>query len=522
MTNPERHVDAVVVGSGFGGSIAALRLAEAGRDVLVLERGRRYQPGGFPRDVTDNDALFWRYPRRPASRGLYELAVFSDIGVVVSSGVGGGSLIYANVHIRPDARVFDDPRWPRSYTRASLEPYFDRVAQALKIAPPPADLPLPKRDAFHAAALRLGRPVFDPPQAVAWADPGVSGRQACQMLAQCEFGCPVGAKSSLDLTVLARAEALGAKVEPEQGVTYISALGRGYRVHIESVSDRRRWSVRAERVVVAAGTLGTAHILFNSRDRAAGLPRISARLGHGFSGNGDFLGSLHGTREALEPWRGPDVTSVMRFDDTDRPFTLAAPTFNEPVMRVLASLGQRSQTLPARLQRPLWRRLDAFLYLALRRGWLSAPLRHPGPQAGNPAHMTNLFAIGSDNANGRMELRRGRLDIFWNYEEENRALVASMLSAFKDVAEAYGGSAAPLVTWPLFKRILTVHPLGGCHLSDTPETGVVSPEGEVHGHPGLYVSDGSVIPTSLGFHPVMTIAAVAERISDAVVASFAS
>src|SRR6185503_18340556 len=104
----EAHFDAVVVGSGFGGSINALRLAEAGKSVLVLERGRRYPPETFPRNVRDADALFWRFPRRPASRGLYDLRTFSGIGAVVASGVGGGSLIYANIHSRPDPCVFED------------------------------------------------------------------------------------------------------------------------------------------------------------------------------------------------------------------------------------------------------------------------------------------------------------------------------------------------------------------------------------------------------------------------------
>src|SRR5262245_14664830 len=116
--------DAVVVGSGFGGSINALRLAEAGKSVLVLERGRRYRPGEFPRDVTDVDNLLWAYPRKPSRRGLYDVRIFSDIAAVAASGVGGGSLIYANIHIRPDEKIFDDPRWPRSINRRQLEPYY--------------------------------------------------------------------------------------------------------------------------------------------------------------------------------------------------------------------------------------------------------------------------------------------------------------------------------------------------------------------------------------------------------------
>jgi cholesterol oxidase len=134
--------------------------------------------------------------------------------------------------------------------------------------------------------------------------------------------------------------------------------------------------------------------------------------------------------------------------------------------------------------------------------------------------MTNLFAIGRDNANGRVRLKRGRLDIEWDYARENQELTKKMLAAMQEVADVYGGTFAPLVTWNIFNRIITVHSLGGCRLSDSAQDGVVSTHGEVHGYPGLFVADGSVIPSSIGFHPVMTISAVSERIAEAVVSSY--
>ena len=151
---------------------------------------------------------------------------------------------------------------------------------------------------------------------------------------------------------------------------------------------------------------------------------------------------------------------------------------------------------------------------------MSRPSPLPAPHAGDPSRMTNLFAIGRDNANGRLRLRQGHLDIVWDYARENQVLVARMLKAMREIGDAYGGTVSPLASWNLFRRIITVHPLGGCRLSESPAGGVVSPAGEVHGYRGLYVADGSVIPTSIGFHPAMTIAAVAEHTADAVVASF--
>lgn len=517
-----RYYDAVVVGSGFGGSIVALRLAQAGKSVLVLERGQRYRPDEFPRDVTDVDSLFWDYPRRPRSLGLFDLRFLSGIGVVAASGVGGGSLIYAGIHIRPDTVVFEDPRWPKSIDRAALDPYYDRVAQMLRLQPIPSEIALPKRDAFHDAAGKLGREAFDPDMAVSWTDPGQPGREACQLVAECEFGCRHGAKNSVDLTYLARAEALGATVQTGIQISHVSPAGSdGYSVQYEHVPNGPNGSVTGSRVVLSAGTLGTTEILLRSRDLAGTLPDLSSALGIGFSGNGDFLGSIQNSGVDLEPWRGPDVTSVIRFFDAAPEFTLAAPTFNRAVMEVIASFGQARGTWLRPLAPFLWPRLGGVLRWAFRSGLLSKPARFRGRNAGDAARMTNLFAIGRDSAGGVLKLRRNRLDVDWAYERENRPLVERAQAAMGEMAQCYGGTFAPLVTWNIFRRILTVHPLGGCRLADSPQGGVVTPEGGVHGYPGLFVADGSVVPSSIGFHPVMTISALAERIADAVVSSFA-
>jgi cholesterol oxidase len=188
-------------------------------------------------------------------------------------------------------------------------------------------------------------------------------------------------------------------------------------------------------------------------------------------------------------------------------------------MAVLTSLGQTSGRLSRRLSRVLWPLFGACLPLALRLGLLSRPVPLPGKPPRDPDRTTFLFAIGQDNGGGRIRLRRGRLDIKWRYAAENADLVDRMTEAMARMGAEYGGSFAPLFTWLLFRRIVTVHSLGGCNLSESPETGVVSPAGEVHGYPGLFVADGSVIPTAVGFHPAMTIAAVSELIAERVAAS---
>jgi cholesterol oxidase len=514
--------DAVVVGSGFGGAISALRIAEAAKTVLVLERGKRYRPGEFPRDVRRVAELFWRYPRKRGWRGLYEVNFFSGIGTVTAAGVGGGSLIYANIHIRPHPSVFDDPRWPAPFSRKYLDPYYDRVAQKLSIEPVPADWDLPKRNEFRRAAEANGHAHFDPHEAVSWREPARAGQRPCQRVAECEFGCNYGAKNTLDFNYLADAERLGAVIEAGSLVTHVEPLTGGYRVHYVDVATGTKRAVVGRRVVLSAGTLGTHRILFNSRDRSKTLPNVSSRLGFGYSGNGDFLGAIQRGNVDLRPWDGPDVTTVIDYFPEGLPFTMAAPTFNQPVMAVLASLGLASEPGPfVRLTAPLfWKWLSFAVPLALEKGLLSRPIRRKLPGAGDPSRMTNLFAIGRDNGNGRVVRTWRDIDVRWRYQRENGQLIDGMTAAMRQIAAAYGGQFSPLATYLLFQRTISVHSLGGCHFATGPDKGVVATNGEVFGYPGLFIADGSVIPSSIGFHPVMTIAATAEHTAEAVRSSF--
>ncbi len=499
-----------------------MRVAQADKSVLVLQRGKAYRPGDFPRNVEAVDEIFWRYPDRENAQGLYDVRFFSDIASVCASGVGGGSLIYANIHIRAREEIFANPRWPSIFTRERLDPYYDRVSEMLSIAAVPENFRLAKRDCFREAAEEIGHEAFDPDQAVSWTEAGGPGRDPCQLCAECEFGCQIGVKNTLDFNYLAQAEKLGAQIEPRRWVSHLSPCEEGYEVHYKNLETGESVCAVGASVVLSAGTLGTNEILLRSRDRLRTLPKLSSQLGKGFSGNGDFLGSIQNSSKNLEPWHGPDVTSVIWFFDRNPGFTMAAPTFSQPVMEVLAALGQVPGSGLMRVVSPmLWKLLPRLVPWAFAKGLLSQPRKNPGPNAGDPSRMTNLFAIGRDNGNGVIELKGNNLDIRWNYYRENRKLVDQMKAAMQEVSDLYGGTFAPLVSWNLFRRILTVHNLGGCHLSEYPATGVVSTDGEVHGYPRLFIADGSVIPSSLGIHPVMTISAVSEWIAEKVVDSFA-
>ncbi|WP_039948567.1 GMC family oxidoreductase N-terminal domain-containing protein [Leptospira fainei] len=516
------NYDAIVIGSGFGGSINALRISEAGKSVLVLERGKRFHPGEFPRDVRKVEELFWKYPKEKNFRGLYELNFFSGLGTITASGLGGGSLIYANVHIRPDKSVFENARWPSPFSRSYLDPYYDKVAEKLQVKPLPASWDIPKRTEFHRAAEINGHSCFDPDAAVSWQSPASKGQVECKKCAECEFGCNYGAKNTLDYNYIRDAESNGAIFRTGAYVSHISTDSKdGYTVHYIDLESGQKRSASGQRVVLSAGTLGTNRILFNSRDTYKTLPNISRRLGWGYSANGDFLGAIENSRKALHPWDGPDVTTVINYFPEGMEFTLAAPTFNEPVMAFLASLGLAKPGWFLRAIAPFfWKLAGRMLPLAFKSGLLSHAVAKRLPGSGDPIRMTNLFAIGRDNANG-LVVRSGRdIDVKWRYSKENKLLIQNMSAVMRQVGDAYGGEFGVLSTFLLFNRILSVHSLGGCHLAVDSSKGVVSTNGEVFGYPGLFVADGSVIPNSIGFHPVMTISAVSEHIAEYVSRSF--
>lgn len=255
--------------------------------------------------------------RRTAGRGYL---------AICAAGYGGGSLVYANVIVRPPAEVFDD-RWPAAYSREALDPYFDLVAHMLGVRPVQDDpatgaLP-PKTQLFARAAERLGASdgFFRPNLAVTFGDPTVPvtntfGRQqtGCRFCGECDIGCNTGAKNTLDLNYLAVAETHGADVATMTEVVHIRALSSGgYRLLLRELGDGHaavEREVEADRVFVCAGAIGTTELLLRCRDQYATLPDLPAALGHGYSGNGDYLGFARDTAEPAEPSVGPTITTA--------------------------------------------------------------------------------------------------------------------------------------------------------------------------------------------------------------------
>lgn len=355
------HVENVVVGSGFGGSVTAFRLAEAGRQVVVLERGRRYAPGEFPRPPHDLNQAMW--DPSEGLHGMFDIWSFRGLGAVVAAGLGGGSLIYANVLLRKDANGFvvDEPgggQWQWPVGRNSLDPHYDAVEAMLRPQVFPHGVAgygsSGKTTAMLDAAKGLGLHWELPPLAVTFAvgnqapQPGAvipepsygnlhqRPRTTCQLTGECDIGCNVGSKNSLDHTYLSAAQHHGADLRDRCEVRSIAPTGSGWMVRYVSHADALdrqptdtsrlpEQVLTCDRLVLAAGTLGTTYLLLRGRDRRE-LPNLSGRIGSRFCGNGDVLGFAFDTRDGGRPRqlgasRAPVITSTVRAaDDAGRDF----------------------------------------------------------------------------------------------------------------------------------------------------------------------------------------------------------
>jgi len=301
--------DVVIIGSGFGGAVSACRLANAGRSVLVLERGRRWTPATYPRQP--EDAWVWEQSMPEVLNGWIDLRFLKNMWVAQGAGVGGGSLIYANISINAKPEAFNSG-WPSQINYQVLEPYYERVRGMLDSKPLP-DGQLTKRfllmreaaektgnaDRFRKLDLAV---TFDEnftpdPDAIDSKNSKTFtnrfGKQqgTCYHCGNCDIGCDVSARNTLDLNYIADAERAGATVQPLSMVTHISRDGDGWRVHYDRLANGRREpaEVVAKRVVLGAGSLGSTEILLRSRDQYGTLPTLSKSLGRGWSSNGDFL-----------------------------------------------------------------------------------------------------------------------------------------------------------------------------------------------------------------------------------------
>lgn len=508
-----RAYDVVVIGSGFGGGIAACRLAEAGKRVCVLERGRRFGREDFASEPDQAPEMIWHEKLNP--EGLFDVRIMSDVSVITAAGVGGGSLVYANVQLRAPAEVFERS-WPAAIDRTELEPWYDKTEEALQPVQTPAEPRLDKVRAFGKAAQNVDRKAIPLPIAVHFGEArkhpfsGVA-QEGCQNLARCDLGCPVHAKNTVDITYVARAESHGAEVLPLHLVTTIEPpprSGGSWTVGFRNLGEGDDGSVEAPTVILAAGTIGSSRLLLENKRR---LPRLSPALGSRFSGNGDALGIAFdpddpGVRNARNDF-GPVMTSRIRYPERKLMVADGGLPANFDALLEVA----RGVNVIRGWRRALLRLRAFFTHLGLSDQKLrprEARLHERSPDTDSLV----FLMIGEDAADGQMRLTPllKRFDIRWSMDG-SRKLFEDLGKTADELALGSGATPFYALEGGPLSRFTTVHPLGGCPMADDPAKGVVDDAGAVHGYAGLYVLDGSIVPTALGVNPSKTIAALAER-----------
>ncbi|MET0973677.1 MAG: GMC family oxidoreductase [Thermoleophilaceae bacterium] len=556
----EERFDVVVVGSGFGGAVPAYRLAEKGRCVLVLERGQPYPPGSFPRTPRQMREAFW--DPRTGKHGLYEYWRFKGgLDVMCASGLGGGSLIYANVMLRKDPATFvqedlaDGGResWPIS--REELEPHYERVLDMQQPQVYPATEPYastPKTQAFEEAARAIGLEASHPPLAVLFAPaegevpvPGAPvapgdlhgrPRTTCRLCGECDVGCNYGAKNTLDFTYLSAAKDEGAQIRTCCEARTIEPLGEGgYRIgydqHLSARDGHRsdlldpveaeKRTVLADRVILAAGAAGSTRLLLLNGNA---LPLISPRLGTRVSANGDAIAMLRDARRRgaggkvepryLDPSFGPVITTTIDVPE-DKSSSGRGYRIQDAGAPVLADWLWESLELPKlpwRMRRAIVRAIGAKLLNRRRKTNLSGDLAQVFTD--RSGRLVPLLANGRDVPDGRYSLDGDRLDLDWS-SAPSEGYYQAVEETFREISDALDGKLR-MSPWKWVNRSVTIHPLGGCPMAVNRRYGVVDPWGQVFGYAGLYVTDGSAMPGPVGANPSFTIAAFADRVAEAI------
>ncbi len=536
------HYDAVVVGSGYGGGIAAARFAEAGVKVCVLERGKELHPGEYPNRLSQAPRHVQAHTRRGHvgdPTALFDFHMGTGISALVGCGLGGTSLINANVAIPAKKWIFDET-WPEEFRDergdALLKPYYAKAEQMLGSTPYPLEYPLsPKLAALEGSATPFGKEVVRPNLNVtfkAGTNDADVYQAACVGCGDCVTGCNYGAKNTVLMNYLPYAHKRGAHIFTEVQVRSVHKREDGKWIveFSDQSAGRRRFGapsqfVTADVVVLAAGTLGSTEILL--RSRAAGLP-ISNRIGVSFTGNGDVLAFAYdtddsvraigtGPRHVLEDTAvGPCISGLIDLMNEDHPkYGLLIEEGSVPgVLAPIVGAAWAASAVAFGVDK------TGAQSVARRAKQLAGTLL--GPRNG-PADRTLTYLVMSiDDDNGELVLEDDRLNIRWP-EVAKRPVIERDNAAVMRAAHALGGTFVPNPIWktPFGRSLITVHPLGGCDMGNHAEHGVVNHKGQVFAgtegtdvHEGLYVADGAIVPRPIGANPSLTISALAERICE--------
>jgi cholesterol oxidase len=513
--------DFVVVGSGFGGSVSALRLAEKGYEVLVIEAGKRWRTEDFPKTNWQLRKFLWL----PAlfCYGIQRLTLLRDVLVLSGAGVGGGSLVYANTLLVPEDAAFERGTWPKGIDwKGRLAPHYETAKRMLGVNANPklweGDMALldfatglGKEGTFKTTQVGV---LFGDEAGKKVGDPYFGGegpeRTTCIHCGGCMVGCRYGSKNTLDKNYLWFAERLGAEILPETKVTAVEEdAGGGFRIATERSTRklaRAKRTLRARGVVFAAGALGTVNLLLKCREEGR-LPRLSSALGRYVRTNSEVICGVTARGDEVDYSRGIAITSGFHPTPDTYVEVVRYPKGSD-AMGALATLLVDDGT---RLTRPL--------------KWLATVLRHPVD------FLRSLYPVGwarrstiilvMQNIENSMRLVRERR-WFWPFgkaltsrrapgEPAVPAYIAVGNEAAKEIARKVDGFPSSALNEVLLNVPTTAHILGGAPMGSGPDEGVIDGRNRVFGYDNLYVVDGSMIPANLGVNPSLTITAMAEN-----------
>jgi cholesterol oxidase len=539
-TERKSRYDFVVVGSGYGGSILAARISAAlqntPKTLCLLERGKEWPIGKFPDSLSEVSAQ----ARNPLFNplGLYEYLDFLDISVIKGSGLGGTSLINANVAIIPDEEVLQQSVWPRHLSLNELLPYYRRAAQVLAAKAHPRAKDLLKVKALDRRARQLGNQAFGLNLTVNFDIDGKNPygveQKPCIDCGDCVTGCNVSAKNTLYMNYLPLARNNGADIFSETQVDWLEKLpDGGWKIHGRRhafLGLPEKFTLEAGSVILSGGSLGTTEILLRSELHGLSL---SPRVGSGFSGNGDFFGLAFNSdyrtnvlgfgNDPASPWKpnapGPTIVGGIRYDPAfpfEKRITVEDLSFPKAYVRAamvaFGAIGGEDTDVGDEKEELARRRLDN----------PSNPYR-----ADNAMNHTMLYLVmGHDDARGNLYLKtgllnpNGTLEIDWD-GVGRQPVFTRINEELRRHARALGAHfiADPIWNFMNLRKLVTAHPLGGCPVGEDYHQGAVDEFGRVFAgdgsvHQGLFVADGSLIPSALGVNPFLTISALSERIAE--------
>ncbi|WP_205471470.1 GMC oxidoreductase [Nocardioides sp. SYSU D00038] len=524
MSEQEFDFDVLVIGSGFGGSVSALRLTEKGYRVGVVEAGARFEDGDFASGTFDLKRYLWA--PQLGMYGIQRIDAVRDTMIVAGAGVGGGSLVYANTLYEPLPAFYTDPQWS-SITdwKSELAPFYDQAKRMLGVVDNPVRTPAD--DVMESVAKEMGvEDTFHPtPVGVFFGGPGQEegelvddpffggagpARNTCKNCGECMSGCRHNAKNTLVKNYLYLAEQNGAEVLPLTTVTRIAPrAGGGYDVHVRW-TKAKPWLpnvtrvIRAEQVVMAAASLGTQKLLHRMKDEGH-LPHLSDRLGYLSRTNSEsILGAIAPADDATDYSYGVAITSSFHPDpDTHIEPVRYGKGFNTMAMlQTVLTDGDGAE--------PRWLTWAKEMWVQRRNVKELYDFKHWSERTVIALVMQSLDnSITTFGKRNRLT-GRWRMTSRQGHGAPNPTWIPVANEAVRRIAARLGGTAGGNIGEP-FGMPLTAHFIGGCAIGDSPRTGVIDPYQRVYGHPGLHVADGSAVTANLGVNPSLTITAQAER-----------